>query len=87
LLVLAMATNIGMLLWNWIHVHPPTNAYLKGVAQSLQGKKLKIYQGIFASDLLIESLGMEYEKVDKEYYEKNKGKFFDLIVGISYERD
>ncbi|WP_445657732.1 hypothetical protein [Achromobacter sp. NCFB-sbj8-Ac1-l] len=87
LLVLAMATNIGLLLWSWIHVHAPTNAYLKAAGQSLKGKKLKIYQGIFVTDLLIERLGMEYEKVDKEYYEKNKGRFVDLNIGISYERD
>lgn len=87
LLVLAMAVNIGMLLWSWARVHPPTNFYLKGVAQSMEGKTLKIYQGRFASDLLIESLGFKYEKVSKEYYERNKGKFVDLIIGISYERD
>lgn len=86
LLVLAMAINIGMLIKNWLTVYPPLNAHVKHTAQSLQGEKLRVYQGPFASDMLLDRLGLHYEKVDRQYYENNKEKFSSLATGIEFEK-
>jgi len=85
--VLAMAINIVLVMQTWIQTYVVADANVKRAALALQGKKLKVYQSYFASDMLIERLGLKFEAVDKKYYELNKDKFIDLTTGISYERD
>lgn len=87
MLIVVMYVNIGLLVWNWLSFYPSLNLHVKTAAQALQDKHLKIYQGVFASDLLIDRLGLQYEKVGQEYYEKNKEKFHRLATGIEYEQE
>lgn len=82
-----MAINIVLVMQTWIQTYVVADANVKRAALALQGKKLKVYQSYFASDMLIERLGLKFEAVDKKYYELNKDKFIDLTTGISYERD
>lgn len=87
LVVVVMAINAGLLVRKWVELYPLVNHQVRAAAQVLHGKKLKIYQGPFASDLLIERLGLTGEVVDGGYYKNNKENFILLTTGIEYERE